>query len=146
MPAVEVSIANALVTELNSGSWTQSFTAVRSWVPIRKDGDLSTLRVAVVPLTLTVEQIARQKESREYGFAIVLQKQCDLDIDTTTVADAMAVLTEELHNFFSDDHQLTGLTGYRVRDAVRPEIFSPDLMNNHAIWFAEIDLVIGSFR
>jgi len=61
-------IADAVVAQLNAASLSQGFTAVRKYRPIFQlgEGDLDTLQVVVVPVSLTVPEFVGRIAILEY--------------------------------------------------------------------------------
>ena len=54
-----VDVADAVVTALNAGSFSQPFTAERAYLPCYELDDIKQLRVTVVPKTVEMQASTR---------------------------------------------------------------------------------------
>lgn len=94
MAAQIIAIADALVDRLNNApGWSQSFTAVRKYLPEYKLEDMATLHVTVVPRATTNENIDRQRNEYLPQVDVAIQKRVDLS--SNTAPDAMMQLVDE---------------------------------------------------
>ena len=125
MAAVLVDVADAITTALNGGSFSESFTAVRSYAEWDEAlTDVDTLRVDVVPVNYTERSQLVSRNAYEYQvetdigvrkrFAVADQDATTGRIDTAEI-DALVLLVEEINEFFI--HDALGSTG-TVWDAV----------------------------
>ena len=149
MAATEALIGDAVVAELNAGSWGQSFTAVRRWLAVYDEADLEALKVTVVPLTLEQTNSSRATDQRRYGVAVDIQKRVNLSqtpAQVTAEIDALTEFAEEVHDFFSAGHRLATLPAWTVVDAQRPDLYSDELLYRHGRWETQIDLTVRGDR
>lgn len=86
MPAVILQIADAVVVALGAATLSQTFTAERSYVPVRELEEMGgTLFVTVVPTGLTAQLLNRQGQHLfDYVIDIGIQKR----IGTGTMTEA----------------------------------------------------------
>lgn len=70
-----VEIADAVVTELNGGTFSQEFTAQRLFLPESTLEELADLKVIVVPKTITTETYSRGVYMRVVQIDIGIQKK-----------------------------------------------------------------------
>jgi hypothetical protein len=116
MSAVEVSIADAMVSDLDGASLSQTFTPVRSyadWVqPLEQDDALkeSTLYVDVVPVATAQEIDAASQVTLAYTCPIDVavrykfgQDKMDSDNGRVVLAeiDKLMLLVQEIHELFT---------------------------------------------
>lgn len=96
-----ITIADAVVDLINSATWSQEFTAVRSAVP-RYEAKDGTLEVKVRPFgRRTVGRVGRKKIDREYMIDVVVAKKVEIaDNDQT---DPLIDLAEEIAAWFEAD-------------------------------------------
>jgi len=113
-------VADAVVAELNAGSFGQEFTAARLWNPRRPLTDLSTLRVDVVPSQPSVQTEPADRDVFQNDVSIDVAVRKQADIDDTTVMDALADLVEEIVEHF----QHTKLTDQPHADLRSTEILA----------------------
>jgi len=88
-------IAQAVVTTLDGESFTQDFTATRTYQDVRALSDLDALAVFVKPRSWTFSGLSRGGAAEEdFQVDVVIRKRVDdLDVDTL---DPLAGLAEEI--------------------------------------------------
>jgi hypothetical protein len=91
-------IADAVVTELNGHTFSQTLTAVRYYRPVFDLGEMKTLHVSVVPKGVTIERADRSHN--QYDFAIDVAVQKKLSSGDATELDPLMSLVEEIADFF----------------------------------------------
>ncbi len=97
MPASIVAIADAVTTELNATSFSQSFSAARHYEPTFELSAMATLRVSVVPRGMTSKTLDRNRDSFEYEIDVAVQKKTE---PTLANLDALMLLVEEIADHF----------------------------------------------
>lgn len=144
MSADSVTIAEAMVTALNGGSFSLSFMAERSYVPVRRLEDLGTLRVTVVPSGRELEILDRSRRAM-VSHSIDVGVQQRIGTGTMTEAqilaacDPLAALVEEISDFL----QYAPLA---VTDAVCTEvrnapIYSPQHIDERRVFTSVLTFV-----
>ena len=96
--AVIIDIADAVVTELNAGSFSQAFTAERHYLPIFELEDLKGLRVTVVPKGVAIQSTGRNSNQHDVEIDVAVQKK--LTKTDGTEIDPLMILVEELADHF----------------------------------------------
>ncbi|HON68986.1 MAG TPA: hypothetical protein PLV57_20550 [Phycisphaerae bacterium] len=104
--SVITQIADAVVTSLNGGSFSQSFTAQRRYQPSFALAEMETLRVTVVPKSVSITNATR--DSGFFDCAIDIGVQKKVNPEDQAEADALLGLVDEL---------MTHLRGRRLDDA-----------------------------
>ncbi|MBI5725019.1 MAG: hypothetical protein HZA50_13745 [Planctomycetes bacterium] len=100
MPVI-VDIADAVVSELNAGAFSQTFTAQRAWLPRFDLVDLKDLHVTVVPKGVSVQPAGRKVCQYEYSVDAGVQKKLTINNGMEKAEiDALIVLVEEIAGFF----------------------------------------------
>ena len=89
-----LTIADALVTMLNAGSYSQTFTAARKVLPRYGIEDLTALKVTVVPASCESSMATRETSDNEYAIEIGIQKKLSSDTDTDIAP--MLILVNEI--------------------------------------------------
>lgn len=74
---VLLTVADAVVAALNAGSFSQPFTAQRSYRPTYEPADLSDLRVTVVPKSVEVTNASRSESHYDCTVDIGIQQKTD---------------------------------------------------------------------
>ena len=88
-----IQIADALVVKLNGGTFSQSFTSIRTVLPNFDIKELGTLKVTVVPRSVDSSIITRVSDQDDYIIDIGVQKKLTTAFETETVA-LIALVTE----------------------------------------------------
>ena len=96
--SVVVAITENVVTQLNAGSFSQTFTAVRNFLPLYELSDLKSLRVTVVPNATAIEAKARNTTQHDVEIDIAVQQKLS-KTDNTTI-DPLMTLVEEIADHF----------------------------------------------
>jgi hypothetical protein len=89
-----ITIADAVVTALNAASFSQTITAVRSYVATRDLKDSDSLTVDVMPVEMTKEIQTRTTDIESYTVRVIVQKRTDTDANATL--DALSLFVEEI--------------------------------------------------
>lgn len=91
-------IADAVVAELNAGTWSQSFDAERVRVAELELRDIDTVRVLVRPVSWTPQQVTRGKSIKNCTIEVAVLVR--LPDATVAQADPWVTLLEELVEHF----------------------------------------------
>ena len=123
MTARITDIADAVVAELNGGSFSQAFTAERKYQPTYELSEMQTLHVTVVPKSVTTAIASRSDDQVDCAVDIGVQKKLGDDADTE--ADGLMALVEEIAAFLNRRALAGTPDAVWVRTANEP-IFSPE--------------------
>jgi len=96
--AVITDIAEAVVEELNGGSFSQPFTAVRHYRPLFDLKDMAALHVTVVPKGIVVERLDRTRNQEDVQVDVAVQKK--FSTGDNAELDALVGLVQEIADFF----------------------------------------------
>ncbi len=96
--AVITDIADAVVAQLNAGTFSQSFTAERAFLPVFELSDLKSVRVTVVPKGVTIIPGGRSHNQHDYAIDVAVQKK--LDAADNAEIDPLVTLVDEIADFF----------------------------------------------
>jgi hypothetical protein len=91
-------IADAVVAELNSQTFSQPFTAVRYYRPVFDLGEMQTLHVSVVPKGVVIERADRSRNQEDYAIDVAVQKK--FQSGDNAELDALMTLVQEIADFF----------------------------------------------
>lgn len=98
--SVLTDVAVAVKNEINTGVYSQAFTAVRAYVPQYELSELSDLTVTVVAKSVNVSSASRRSLQYECVVDIAIQQRCDpSDLDTL---DNLMTLGEEIIESLAD--------------------------------------------
>jgi len=99
--SADIQVADAIVAELNaapSGTFSQTFTATRVWVPVKDAQDVTSYEVKVVPMELRTVTLSRETAVEEYDIDVAVQVPCQ--VDDITTGDEARYLAEQIRDFF----------------------------------------------
>lgn len=147
MPAVIVSIADAVTAALNGASLSQSFTATRVYVPVHTLRDLADLTVSVVPASIEGSIIDRSGRNLNtvdihVGVQKVIGQGQMTDAQINAACDQLMLLAEEIGDLFTGQ-QLASTPVTRCIDAKNIPIYSPPHIDEKRVF---LSLVTLSFR
>lgn len=97
MPLI-TQVAEAVVAELNATTFSQPITAIRSYLPRVELADLKTLKVTVVPSSVTVAAASRSLTQRDVAIDVAVQKK--LGQEQNVSLDPLLALAEEIVEHF----------------------------------------------
>ena len=104
--AVITDIADAVAAEINAGSFSQQVSAAREYLPAFELADMQTLRVTVVPKSVTTLPGGRAHNQYDYAIDVAVQKK--LDAADNAEIDELMTLVDEL----ADHLRFKRLTDY----------------------------------
>ena len=96
--ATIVDIADAVVAELNSGTFSQAMEAVRLYRPQFDLAEMATLHVTVVPKA--VETSGASRAGMQYDVSVDVAVQKKLTTESNAEIDVLMGLVEEIADFF----------------------------------------------
>ena len=121
--AVITDIADAVAAEINAGSFSKPVSAVREYLPAFELADMQTLRVTVVPKSVTTLPGGRAHNQYDYAIDVAVQKK--LDAADNTEIDELMTLIDEL----ADHLRFKRLTDYPNAAWLKTEnvpVYSPE--------------------
>lgn len=113
--ALIADIADAVVTELNAGSFSVPFTAERLYRPDFELPDMKDLRVSVVPHGLEMSTAGRALSQHDVQIDLAVQKK--LDAADNAEIDALMGLVEELAEFLRTKRQFGDAVWVRTENS-----------------------------
>jgi hypothetical protein len=119
-------IADAVVQELNGGSWSLPLTAERHYRPLFDLADMAALHVTVVPKGVVVERADRSRSQFEYQVDVAVQKK--FQTGDAAELDPLVGLVEEIAGHFRAGR----LASYPEAACVKTEhapIYAPEHMD-----------------
>ena len=147
--ATVIDIADAVVTDLNGTTFSQTFTAERWYVPIRDLKDLTNETeptISVVPLTIEGTLLTRGGAFMEqYQIGIGIQKSIGKgqmsNQDIIAATDPMMTFSEELMNFFAAKALLSFPSAFCTQHKLEP-IYSPQHLDERRVFTSVLTLTL----
>ena len=96
--ALITDIADAVVAELNAGTFSRPFAAARFYRPVFDLAEMQALHVSVVPKGLAIERLDRSRNQHDLQMDIAVQQK--LGSADNAEIDALVALVEEVADFF----------------------------------------------
>ena len=113
--ALAIDIADAVVTELAGGAFSQNFTPERRVLPEYELADLKDLRVTVVPAAVETSGASRTLSQHDVQIDLAVQKK--LDAADNAEIDALMGLVEELAEFLRTKRQFGDAAWVRTENS-----------------------------
>lgn len=139
-PAI-TTIADALVTALNGGSFAIAFTAVRAWQPVHEVEDLATLRVSVAPRSRQTTRDTRGTNVNLHVLDVTFQKQItgSTAAEVDAEVDPLAALVESVADFVDRLTLTAGAARYAPQQVTTIDpICDPDMLYQERIFTSVI--------
>jgi len=96
--AVITDIADAVVAELNAGTFSQPFEAKRYYRPVFDLAEMKDLHVSVVPRGMTIERADRSRNQHDVQIDVAVQQK--FQSGDAAELDPLMALVEEIADFF----------------------------------------------
>lgn len=97
MPLI-TQVAEAVVAALNAATFSQPIAAARSYLPRVELADLKTLKVTVVPSSVSIVTASRGQTQRDVAIDVAVQKK--LANEQNADLDPLLTLAEEIAEHF----------------------------------------------
>jgi len=126
--AIITDIADAVVAEMNGHTFSQPFTAVRTYDTTLALEDAGNLHVTVVPKALTEEVASRASDQVDYAIDVGVRKKPTSA--SNAELDLLVTLVEEIRSFFRR-RRLTACPGAMcIRTPIEP-VFAPEHLREY---------------
>lgn len=122
MAATIVTLADAVVAQLNAAAFSQPVAAVRHYLPRFELSEMNTLKVSVVPKSVTTLSLDRNRDRFEYRLDVAVQKKTDV---TLPVLDALVALVEEIADHLRTQ-RLTAFPEARCSGVETNPVYAPE--------------------
>jgi hypothetical protein len=143
MPALIITLADAVVNALNDATLSQSFTAERVYVPTyakqdeEGEDELAELRVSVVPSESSMAVLSRGEDDFTYVVDIgVFKRLADM---TNALADPLMTLVEEIIDLFRS-RAIREAMPAKLVSVENPPVYSPDHLREHQVFASVVRL------
>jgi hypothetical protein len=142
MPASIIAIADAVTAELNATSFSQPLSAVRHYEPTFELSAMSTLRVSVVPRSLTSKTLDRNRDSFDFEIDVAVQKKTD---PTLTNLDDLMELVEEIADHLRLN-PLSTLPDVRCMEVANAPVYALEHLQEFRQFTSVITLTYRKYR
>lgn len=124
-------IADAVVAELNAGTFSQLFTAERVYLPTYEQTELDVLRVPVLAQRITHERASREASDDEIEIQVGVMKK--VTVEDLDELDSMMNLVQEVMDW------MAGRVLRDYRDAVwvrssNDPVYNASLLDSHRVF------------
>lgn len=143
MPAAAIlTIADAVVADLNSHPFSLPFTAVRTYLPRYKLENLTAIQVSVVPKDDVGQRASRAQWQQDYKLDLAIQQR--LAANEQEQMDQLILLGQELADYFKD-HNPVGDQATLVECGYSP-LFDPDHLEQFKTLTTVLNLTFRGWR
>lgn len=150
MAATVTSIADAVVAALNAGAFSIKFEAARHYVPAHEINDLASLKVTVVPASITDTLLDRRPTTQtDYAIDIGIQKRVGKGamtrLELVEACDPLMGLAEEIGDAFRGRR----LDGYENASCIATDakpIYDPQHLHESTVFTAVVTLTFRLAR
>lgn len=142
--ALLIDLPEAIVDELNAGSFSKAFTATRAAVPDFDRKDMDTLRVTVVPRTMTSAVLTRSDDNRDAQINIGIQQA--VDGFTNAIIDPFLDFTEEILDYLNRKNLTVGTTTYLWQKSENAPIYAPEHLKERRQFTAILTMTYREIR
>lgn len=124
-------VADAIASALNGGTFSQEFTAQRLYQPSFELADLETLRVSVVPKSVTVTNASRAHAFLDCAIDIGVQKKLSAAVENADAEiEELLVLAEEIADHLRQK-RLEAMPEALWVSLEHEPIFAPEHLDQH---------------
>jgi len=142
MAATILSIANAVVDELNGSVFSMPLEAERHYQPQFELSEMTTLRVSVVPRSVTSKGLDRNRDSFDYRVDVAVQQKVD---PTPENLDALMALVEEIADHFRSE-PLSGFPNARCTEVENVPVYAVEHLDEFRQFTSVVTLTFKVWR
>ncbi|MCP4248082.1 MAG: hypothetical protein GY778_13630 [bacterium] len=132
MPGQIVTLAQAIVDQLNDQFSPATFTATRGYAPVKSLEELTTLTVTVVPKRRSID--AATRGSHHFGDAVDIGIQQKLEPVSNATIDAMIDQVEAIADHLRSNPRPDGANFSILTEIENDPIFWPDHLNKDQVF------------
>ena len=132
-----IDVADAIVTELNGGSFSEPLTVSRRVLPEFELAELKALTVTVVPKSVGISNITRDSSSFEVAIDIGIQQKIGKDTDTD-VTRLSGVVTEIVT--FMNRRKLSGFPAAVFVSIANEPVYAPEHLSEKRLFTSILTL------
>ena len=126
-----IDIADAMVAELELGSFSEPLVVSRRVLPEYEIAELKALTVTVVPKSVEIANITRQSSSFEVAIDIGIQQKIGKDTDAE-LTRLSGIVTEIV--MFLSRKQLSGVPAARFKSIVNEPVYAPEHLSEKRLF------------
>ena len=134
---IAIDIADAIVAELQSGSFSESVTVVRRVLPEYQLSELKALTVTVVPKSVQITNITRESSSYEVAVDIGIQQKISKDTDAE-VTRLSGIVTEVVN--FLNRRTLAALPQVQFKSVANEPVYAPEHLSENRLFTSIVTL------
>lgn len=122
MSATIVTIADAVVAQLNAATLSQPIVARRHYLPVFELAQMTELRVSVVPRSIASQSLDRNRDRFDYQVDVAVQQKLEPSVENL---DALVALVEEIADHLRTE-PLATFPEARCTEVVTEPVFAPE--------------------
>lgn len=129
--SLPIDVADAVVTELNGGTFSQTLNAVRHYRPQFELAELKMLRTSVVPKGMVTTSLGRTSNQHDVSVDVAVQKK--VDPSDATALDGLMLIVGEVADFFRL-RRLTALPAAIWSKTENVPIYAPEHLESKQVF------------
>lgn len=126
--SILIALADAIVASLSAGTFSVPFQAERGYRPVVELPDLETVKVTVIPKSLTITAASRVDSF--YDCAVDIGVQRKVNVDEPAELDALMKLVEEIGDHLRG-RRLEGAPDAAWLTLENDPVFAPEHLTEH---------------
>lgn len=142
MSATILAIADAVVAQLNAGSFGQPLTAVRHYQPVFDLAQMVELKVSVVPRSITSRRLDRDRQAFEYRLDVAVQQKVE---PTPALLDPLMALVEQIADHFRTE-PLAGYPAARCTEVSNEPVYAAEHLDELRQFTSVLTLAFAVWR
>jgi hypothetical protein len=146
--SVLIDVADAVVTQLNAGTYSMDFTATRAYRPWATPADLADVKVQVVPKAQTMTPLSKVQTAYALTIDIGVQQKVGAPATPTAPADdftkldALTALVGEIVADFDTPRPLASLTEAILVSMANAPIYDPAHLADNGVFTSLLTLTL----
>ena len=133
-----IDVADAIVTELNSGSFSEPLTVSRRVLPEFELAELKALTMTVVPKSVGINNITR--DSSSFGVAVDIGIQQKIGKDTDAEVTRLSGIVSEIVTFLNR-RKLTGFPAAVFVSIANEPVYAPEHLSEKRLFTSIVTVI-----
>ncbi len=140
--SIVIDIADAVMAELNSGTFSKAVTAVRRVLPRFELEDLIELKVSVVPRTSNISNASRSTSQHEIEIDIGIQQKVQ---DINVEVPQLGLLVDEIEAFIRK-RPLASTPWAHWTSTQNDPVYDPGHLDQHRVFTSVLSVTYKLFQ
>jgi len=135
---IAIDIADAIVTELQTGSFSEPLIIARQVLPEFELAQLKQVTVTVVPKSVQIANITRQSSSFDVAVDIGIQQK--IDKDTNAEVQRLSGIVSELVSYLNKK-QLAPFPAAQFKSILNEPVYVPEFLREKRVFLSVVTVI-----